>query len=300
MRFAAMIPAGLASLSCLFASPVAMGAANNFEMDSFSADLMLASNQTRSPDIVASFLPPILRGDGARVIPFIRGGDTLLRYVHYPRHLATPDAVIALESGSVQSLAQARRRYATGFNARRLHVRGQAAVLFTSRVKPALDIIVWRERGRVRELSSGTTNTVSLGMLKAVAAKLDLMERAYVGALNDPNGGPINVSAVFAVAQHSVTLLVGWSASCARPDGTQDAHSLGSEVQALQIPRHGNTFSAENLKQPDDTATDPWMTQVSGVITPDALQLSLRATLSLPGVSCDTGLVTGAITGSGR
>jgi hypothetical protein len=298
MRLPTTIIAGIASIVGLAVSPAANAAVTTYEKLLFDADLELAAHKTKSPELAVQVLPPILRGSGSMVNVTISGNYTLVRYTH-SRPGRLPDAVVAVESGDVQSLAAARRLYGSTYSAKPMRVRGQPGLLFKSTVGKPLEIIAWKERGRVRDVQSGTPRTIPLSALKSVVASLEVMQRAYTGALSSPSGPPINVSAAFAVGEQSVSMLLGWGASCPHADGTQDPRSEGSEIEALHIPRHGNTFSVENAPQAEASAVEPWVTAVKGTIEPNALQLSFRATLAVPGVSCDTGPLAGPITGSG-
>lgn len=184
------------------------------------------------------------------------------------------DAIIALERGRAKSVAVAvKRARRNAFRIRSTRVRGHAAKLLTRGHGTQANItLVWKEKGAVYELATGTTRTISLKNLRSFANGLQALEREYVGTIfsNDLSQGGTAVTTT-----GTASVLVEWEASCGY---------AGSEEFSL-LPRSGNTFTFGLTA----SASQPWTLTGSGTISPDEITLNVRATGTLGGQPCDTG-----------
>jgi hypothetical protein len=195
-----------------------------------------------------------------------------------------------VEGGQYGSMRQARtdllRRQ--GFSARATRVRGHAGLALTRR-SPRQFGLVWREGGVIYLIATGTPQTISLADLRRVATGLDPVGLYVVGS-----GGPEGASgAVVVTTRRSVTGNFEWSANCTNPDGTPAAGHGGS-VSATLLPRSGDRFSFTFAGR--DTGSLRWNGQVSGTVGADAVTLTMRATGTFDGATCDTGDVSVRLT----
>ena len=198
---------------------------------------------------------------------------------------AGTDAIIVLEGGSFKNLKAALRDgRRLGFKAKRTRVRGRHGYLLTRRLGPRPQrSLVWVEDGLVYTLAASTSRKVSLERLRATAAALDHLGREYIGAPDDPN----NSSEGFAVTtQRTVTTRVSWEAQCVQSDGSPAGIYVGS-ARATLIPRSGNAFSFDIARHRTDA--NPWNGTVSGTVSPTAIDLTIQASGTIEGYTCDTG-----------
>jgi hypothetical protein len=197
------------------------------------------------------------------------------------------DAVIALQAGNFSTL-KAALRYDTrffGFKAKRTRVRGRAGYLLT---RPRQRALLWSEGGRVYELGSGTPGNVSLKDLRATAAGLDRLERAYVGSGGDPDLGD---GAVAVTTEHTITIDVSWGANCT--EGGLPATGYSGSAHPTLLRRQGARFGFDIAQF--RTGEDAWAGSVSGTIGPDAIVLNMQARGVFDGATCDTGPITYAL-----
>jgi hypothetical protein len=202
-----------------------------------------------------------------------------------------PDAVIALEAGAFGTLKAALREETkrSSFKAKRTRIRGRAGYLLTRRLGPTQRELLWSEAGRVYQLGSGTPRTVSLKDLRATAAGLDRLERDYIGSGGDPDLG---TGAVLVTTEHTVTGDVSWGANCVLPGGFPGPQHAGSARPSF-VRRQGDRFGFDIAEE--RAGDDPWVGGVSGTIGPDAIVLSMQASGSFDGGTCDTGPLTFAL-----
>jgi hypothetical protein len=202
-----------------------------------------------------------------------------------------PDAVIALQGGSFSTLKAALREETRmhGFKAKRTRVRGRSGYLLTRRSGPTERELLWSEGGRVYQLGSATPKTVSLKALRATAAGLDRLERDYVGTGGDPDLGD---GAVAVTTEHTITIDVSWSAHCVLPGGLPAADH-GGGAHATLLRRQGAAFSLDLATF--GTGSLVWAGSVSGTIGPDAIVLSMQASGTFDGATCDTGPIAYAL-----
>jgi hypothetical protein len=223
-------------------------------------------------------------GSGSR-----RRSGYALRLVHYGG--AGPDAIIALEGGAFGTIRAALRddTKRLGFKAVRTRVRGHRGYVLTRRLGPTQRELLWAEGGRVYQLGSGTPKKVSLKDLRATAAGLDRLERDYVGIGGDPDLGD---GAIVVTTARTVTADVTWGANCVLPGGFPGAPHGGTAHPTL-LARQGDRFSFDIAQH--RVGTDPWAGSVSGTIGPDAIVLSMQASGTFDGATCDTGPITYAL-----
>jgi hypothetical protein len=202
-----------------------------------------------------------------------------------------PEAVIALQGGSFSTVKAALRNETRrlGFKAKRTRVRSRSGYLLTRRLGPTERELLWSEGGRVYQLGSATPKTVSLKALRATAAGLDRLERDYVGTGGDPDLGD---GAVAVTTEHTITIDVSWGAHCVMPGGLPAADHGGGAHPTL-LHRQGAAFSFDLAGF--GTGSPTWAGSVSGTIGPDAIVLSMQASGSFDGATCDTGPITYAL-----
>jgi hypothetical protein len=220
--------------------------------------------------------------------PSRRRSGYALRMVHYGSN--GPDAIIVLERGAFKTMSAALRDgRRLGFKARRTRVRGHRGYRLTRHLGPTQWQLVWVEEGRVYTLGTGTPRKVSLKQLRATAAGLDHLKRDYMGTPADPN----SFSEGHAVTtEHAVTAMVAWEAQCVAPDGSLAEVRVGN-AQVTMLPHHANAFAFDVAQH--RVGTDPWSGTVSGTISPAAIALTIRATGSFDGLTCDTGQLSFAL-----
>jgi hypothetical protein len=189
----------------------------------------------------------------------------------------SPEAVIAIEGGGYASMRKARddlvRRQ--GFRARKTRVRGHRGLALKG---PQGYGLVWRERGTVYWMGTGTPRKISRAGLRATAAGLDRLGGAYVGTGADPDLG---TGAVMVTTKRTVTGDVDWSANCTA--GTQYAGSV--QISLLRLV--GNRYSLDLAGR--DTGSLQWSGTVSGTVSSGSMTMTLRATGTFNGDTCDTG-----------
>ena len=142
-------------------------------------------------------------------------------------------------------------------------------------------MLLWAEGGVVYTIGTGTLKKVSLAELRATAAGLDRLGGAFVGTGGDPDLG---TGALATTTAHTVTAHVEWGAHCALPDGTPAADRGGSASVTL-LRRSGAAFHF-------DIAEDGWTGGVDGTVGAGSVDLTVRATTSVDGATCDTGTVS--------
>ena len=211
-----------------------------------------------------------------------------LRLVHYGSY--GPNAIIVLEGGSFKTVKAALRDgRRLGFKARRTRVRGHRGYLLTRHLGPTQWLLVWVEDRRVYTLGTGTPRKVSLKRLRAAAAGLDHLGRDYMGTPDDPNSS----SEGFALTtEHTVTARVAWEARCVAPDGSDGGVRVGNA--SVTMLRHQGSAFAFDIAQ-HRIGTEPWNGSVSGTISPAAVALSIRATGTIDGLTCDSGPLSFAL-----
>jgi hypothetical protein len=189
----------------------------------------------------------------------------------------SPEAVIAIEGGNYASMRRARddllRRQ--GFQARKTRVRGHRGLALR---RPGAHGLVWKERGTVYWMGTATPKKVSRAALRATAAGLDRLGRAYVGTGPDPDLG---TGAVTVTTKRTVTGDVEWSANCTA--GTQYAGSV--QISLLRLA--GDRYSFDLAGR--DTGSLQWSGTVSGTVSSESMTMTLRATGTFDGNTCDTG-----------
>jgi hypothetical protein len=211
-----------------------------------------------------------------------------LRVVHYGRN--GPNATMVLEGGSFKTTSGALRDgRLLGFKARRTRVRGHRGYLLTRHLGPTQWLLVWVEDGRVYTLGTGTPKKVPLKRLRAAAADLEHLQRDYIGAPADPN----NSSEGNAVTtERAVTLHVSWEAQCAAPGGSSSEIRVG-QAHVTMLPYRANAFSFDIAQH--RAGTGAWNGTVSGTVSPSAITVTINATATIDGLSCDSGALSFAL-----
>lgn len=204
-------------------------------------------------------------------------------------------AVVALVGGDYSSMAQARRDFVRrqGYTARSTRIRGHAGLALTRR-SPRERALVWREGGVVYWIGTGTPRTISAAELRATATGLDRLEHDWLGSGPDPE---LETGAVLLTTRRTVTGNVSWGANCTNPDGSPATAYAGS-VSVTLLPRAGDRFAFDLAGR--DTGSLRWSGRVSGTVGADALTLTLRATGTFNGATCDTGDVPVRLTRPSR
>ena len=204
-------------------------------------------------------------------------------------------AVIALEGGAYASMRAARtdlvRRQS--FRPRPTRIRGHVGLLLTRR-GPTSYVLVWREGGRVYAVGTGTARTVSVRALRRFATGLDPLQGSWIGSGSDPN---LENGALLVTTRRTVSATISWSATCRTAAGEESTQRAGS-VDLSLLRRSGARFAFDLAGR--DTGTLAWSGQGGGVIGPDSIALTLRATGTFDGDTCDTGPVELRLTRSRR
>ncbi len=205
-----------------------------------------------------------------------------LRIVHYGPN--GPNAVIVLEGGSFKNLKAAfRDARRLGFKTRRTRVRGHRGYLLTRHLGPTQWTLLWVEDGRVYTLATGTPRKVPLKQLRATAAALDHLKRDYMGAPTDPNS---SAEGQAVTTEHAVSTRVAWEAQCVVPGGSATEIRVGSAKVTL-LPFQANAFVFDIGQH--RLGTEPWSGTVAGTISPSAIALTIHATGTIDGLTCDSG-----------
>ena len=161
-----------------------------------------------------------------------------------------PKAIIAMERGSVKSIAVAVKRARTsGFTIRSTRVRGhKGKLLVRGRRKPTTSAWCGRRSGAIYELSSGTTKTISLKDLRSFVNGLQPLEREYVGTVCT---GGFCQGAIAVTTTKTASVLVEWEATCEDPDG-MGQNLLGNAASALfsLLPRSGDSIASASPPRP--------------------------------------------------
>ena len=209
-----------------------------------------------------------------------------LRAVHYGA--GGPDAIVVVTGGEFRTLRRTlREERRLGFRVkRRIGIRGKRGYLLTRRLGPLNRSLVWVERGVVYSVGSGTPRKISLADLRSVARGLDRLERDWFGGSADPDSS----SEGFAVTtERTVSVDVSFETTCSVPGSTAATVRVG-QASATALRRDGDRFSFEIAQHPRGAGS--WTGTVTGTIAPGAITLSLRATGTVDGETCDSGPVT--------
>jgi hypothetical protein len=216
----------------------------------------------------------------------IGGRGYAVRLVH--QGSAGPDAVIEVSGGEFRTMrALLRERRRQGYESRRrTRVRGRRGYLLTRRLGPRTRDLAWVERGVVYSLGSGSPRKVSVRDLRSTAAGLDRLERDYLGGAADPDNSS---EAVAVTTKRTVTATVSFEAQCAVPGSTEVSLRVGTAEVTL-LRREGDAFSFDIDSH--RRGSEPWTGTVTGMISPAAITLDVRATATIEGEVCDTGALS--------
>ena len=165
-------------------------------------------------------------------------------------------------------------------------MRGPRGHLLTRRLGPLTRTLAWVEGGVVYSVGSGTPRKVSLAQLRSTARRLDRLERDWVGSSSDPDSG---TGAVAVTTEHTVTLYLGFDASCA-PPGSSASTVRAGQARVTLLRRNGSGFAFDLAEHRQ--GSDPWAGTVTGTISATAITLGVRATGTIDGDVCDSGPVT--------
>jgi hypothetical protein len=135
----------------------------------------------------------------------------------------------------------------------------------------------------VYTLGSGTPRKVSLRNLRSTASGLDRLERDYLGGAADPENSSEGVAVT---TKQTVTARVSFEATCAAPGSTAVSLRVGT-AEATLLRRQGDAFSIDIAAH--RVSEEPWTGTITGVISPAAITLDIRATATIDGEVCDTG-----------
>lgn len=260
-----------------------------------SADVLgtyqeLAERRLRPAPLVPTVVPPSLAPLDRTITtsPSRRKSGYALRMVQYGRN--GPNAIMVLERGAFKTVRAALRDgRRLGFTARRTRVRGHRARLLTRHLGPTQWSLVWVEDGLVHTLGTGTPRKVSLDQLRTTAAGLDHLGRDYMGTSADPDSSSEGHAVT---TEHALTAHVTWEARCVAPDGSEAGVRVGSARVTL-LAQRGNAFAFDIAQH--RVGRDPWSGTVSGTISPTAIALSIQATGSFDGMTCDSGALAFAL-----
>ncbi|HYI17976.1 MAG TPA: hypothetical protein VD836_04670 [Solirubrobacteraceae bacterium] len=188
-------------------------------------------------------------------------------------------AVIALEAGSFEGMRGALREAGRlGLRAVPVRVRGHRGRLLT---RPRTRVLLWREGGVVYWLGTGTADVVPVRALKRTANALERLGGAFSGTGGDPDLG---TGATLVTTEGTVSAFVEWAAHCVAADGFERSDRAGSLAFTL-LPLDGGTFRAA-------IAARGWTGTVEGTVGANAVDVTVHATTTVDGATCDTGRVT--------
>ena len=92
--------------------------------------------------------------------------------------------------------------------------------------------------------------------------------------------------------ENALTAWVTWEAQCVAPDGSMAGIRAGS-ARVTMLPFRANAFAFDIAQH--RVGTDPWNGTVSGTISPAAIDLTINATGSFDGLTCDSGAFSFAL-----
>lgn len=236
----------------------------------------LAERELQPAPLVFTTAPPALRPIDRTIEPL-----PSRRRAGYGLRLFSDaaGAVVALQGGSFKdargAMRDARR---LGMRAVRTRIRGRRGHVLS---RPGERTLLWVEGGVVYTLGTRTTKAVSLPALRATAKGLDRLGGAFSGSGGDPDLG---TGAVMVTTNRTVTASVDWAAHCVAADGFDRSDRAGSARFTL-LPLDGATFRA-------DIASRGWTGTVEGTVHAESVDVTVRATTTVDGATCDTGAVT--------
>jgi hypothetical protein len=242
--------------------------------------------------LVPTYVPPLIAGRGGFIQPgFAKGRVYSMRILHQPP--SGTDGVIALQRcapigraafGTCAGLAATRRDFVRqGFRFVATRVRARNGFLLTRKAPGGPERwLIWREDGLVYSIGSGTPKKVPLGQLRTTAARLDRLQHRYLGTSPDPDS---STGAVLVAGESFVAGHVDWEAACA-------GGSIRAGAADLALARRqGDAFGLDIALAGSPSALG-WTGSISGVVSPAAIVLDIRATGVFDGASCDTGALS--------
>jgi hypothetical protein len=259
---------------------------------SSSADVLteysdLAARRLSPAPLVPTSVPPSLTPLDRTVSfsPSRRKSGYGLRMVN-----GAQNAIIVLEGGTFKNMkAVFRDAKRLSFKVTRTRVRGHRGYLLTRHLGPTQWELVWVEDGRIYTLGTGTARKVPLKRLRATAANLEHLGRDYIGAPADPD----NSSEGQAVTtEHALTARVSWQAQCMAPGATIAQIRVGN-ARVTMLPFKANAFTFDIAQH--RIGTEPWSGSVSGTISPASIALTIHATGTIDGMTCDSGQLSFAL-----
>jgi hypothetical protein len=259
------------------------------EADVLDVYQRLASRNLSPAPLVPTVVPPSLRPYDRTVTtaPTRRGRGYALRIVREGTDNAAVVVVTGGEFKTMRALLRDHRR--SSFAKRRTRVRGHRGWLLTRTLGPDVRTLAWVERGVVHSVGSGTARTVSLRQLRRTAAKLDPLERDWIGGATDPE----DFSEAYGVTtERTITLRVAFEADCAPPGNPDAAGVRVGNAHVTLLPRNGDQFAFDIADHLTDSEEVPWTGTVTGTIAPGSITLDVRATGAFEGDVCDSGALT--------
>jgi hypothetical protein len=94
---------------------------------------------------------------------------------------------------------------------------------------------------------------------------------------------------VAVTTKRTVTARVSFEAKCAPPGSTAVSLRVGT-AEATLLRRQGNAFSFDIASH--RRGEEPWTGTITGMISPAAITLEVRATATIDGEVCDTGALS--------
>jgi hypothetical protein len=191
------------------------------------------------------------------------------------KNLATDRAHLALlliKRNAMKSLSAERRTVRSIAGVRATHVRGHAGLLLTYRFEP-LVALVWNEDRRLYEVATGTPRTISLGQLRAAAARLEHLLGAFYGHYEAPDRANQEVETV--VTDNTITIHLGWSAPCVDPSVGYPLTDEGAEVKLWNVPVKAGAFSLAPFSVNSANPSN-WSLSLSGTASPSGGQITFQ------------------------
>jgi hypothetical protein len=208
-------------------------------------------------------------------------GSYSVRVAHYTA--SGPDAIIVVTGGEFRTVKALLRDHGRlGFRDRRpLRIRGHRGYLLTRRLGPVSRTLVWKERGVVYWMGSGTPKKVSLAQLRATATGLERLGRDWIGGSGDPESSAYGLAVTTA---RTVSVDIEFEAGCATPGSVATTLRAGQTGVTL-LRRDGNRFAFDIAQH--RRGSGAWEGTVTGTISPSAITLDVRAHGTIDGDVCD-------------
>jgi hypothetical protein len=216
------------------------------------------------------------------------GGAYSLTFSHFVpagRQQRVDASVLLQDVGPGRTVAGRREFFGGLYRYRNTRVRGHRGLLLRARYSPVRSL-VWREQGRLYELSTNTPGKISTGALRAIAAGLQHLRGAYTGQAVGAGGG---AQAQALLGDRAVNLSVSWTAPCTGAGG-QAAPVRGATAKVGWLALGaGGAFGRAPVAVAPQGPGAPWSLSVSGSVAVAGGQGTFQASSPAAAESCGIG-----------